>query len=92
MENIFNETHQNAEYVQDMFRKCIDDNIQHKNAVYWEVKLRCSFPSSLILVTLIMQVIICSETSLLSRAIWRNISGDGILYVVLGLYIMYCVW
>jgi hypothetical protein len=36
-------------------------------------------PSTLILVTLIMEAIRCSETYVLTRGTWRNISEDGIL-------------
>jgi hypothetical protein len=36
-------------------------------------------PSSPILVTLLMEELSASETSVLTRAIWRNIPEDGIL-------------
>jgi hypothetical protein len=36
--------------------------------------------SSPILATMMMAVILSSETSILTRAIWRNIQEDGILY------------
>jgi hypothetical protein len=36
-------------------------------------------PSSLILVTLMMELILSSKTSFLKRATWRNIPEDGIL-------------
>jgi hypothetical protein len=38
-------------------------------------------PSSLILVTLMMEAIHSFETSVLRRATWRNIPEDGILYI-----------
>jgi hypothetical protein len=37
-------------------------------------------PSSPILVTLMMDVILSSETSVLSRATWRNMPEEGILH------------
>jgi hypothetical protein len=37
-------------------------------------------PSSPILVTLMMEALSSSETSVLTRASWRNISGDAILH------------
>jgi hypothetical protein len=36
-------------------------------------------PSSMILVILMMEAIRSSETSVLTRATWRNISEDGVL-------------
>jgi hypothetical protein len=36
--------------------------------------------SSLILITLMMEAIHCSKTSVLTRATWRNIPKDGILH------------
>jgi hypothetical protein len=41
-------------------------------------------PSLLILVTLIMEAILSSETSVLTRAVWHNIPEDGILYSLYG--------
>jgi hypothetical protein len=37
-------------------------------------------PSSPILVTMMMEVVSSSETSVLIRAIWQNIPEDGILH------------
>jgi hypothetical protein len=45
-------------------------------------------PSSLILVNLMMEAILSSETSVLTRAIWRNITLDGILYRNAGLVLV----
>jgi hypothetical protein len=41
--------------------------------------VNANVPGSLILVTLVMEMIYSSETSVLTRAIWHNIPEDGIL-------------
>jgi hypothetical protein len=66
-----------------------------KNAVYWNVtpcgscKSRSVLrllvtanvvPTSLTLVTLMIEAIYSSETSVLTRSAWRNITEDGILH------------
>jgi hypothetical protein len=64
-----------------------------ENAVFWDVTPRDSVvsvfrlvvtanvvPSALIIVTLMMGAIYSSETSILTRATWRNIPEDSILH------------
>jgi hypothetical protein len=62
-----------------------------KNGVFWDVtpvalvrtdileELSASFVSSPILVTLMKEALSSSETSVLTRATWRNIPEDAIL-------------
>jgi hypothetical protein len=54
-------------------------------AVLW-LLVTANIPSSLILVTLMMEAIHSSETSVLTRATWCHISEDGFLQCQISLY------
>jgi hypothetical protein len=55
--------------------------------VLW-LLVTANIPSSLILVTLMMEMIRSSETSVLERATRHNISEDGILYITFVLQVV----
>jgi hypothetical protein len=57
-------------------RNHVSSNYEPKHAA----KKHYVVPSSPILVTLIMETILCSETSVLTQAIRRNMPEDGILH------------
>jgi hypothetical protein len=92
MAYVFSSVHTVTNYVTNIrFEVCTA--VAMKNAAFWDVRpcgscKNRSVPqllvtanvvlSSLILVTLMMEVQISSETSVLTRATQRNISEDGI--------------
>jgi hypothetical protein len=59
--------------------------------MHWLLVTAKIVPSSQILITLMMETIRSSETLVLTRATWRNISEEGILHLTSRLFILKCV-